>query len=234
MGAHKGSSTSSAVRWTMLVLSLLVLSGFGWWWVSEDEPVVSPLPNPVIGSQTPSVTTLPTPSGTPVIGPTPTSRPTKRPQTEPFVPVSVSVAQIGSRDVQSLPRITVGDNGFSLPDPQGANPSVFAWDREGARPGSTRGAVNLLAHTYPPGQTALGNQLFDVLQVGDIIIVRGLSDSLGYRVVERMQADVADYPADRVLDTDGKSVLTITICSGERLGPGNWTMRTVWFAEPLK
>jgi hypothetical protein len=152
----------------------------------------------------------------------------------PFVPERISVAQIGSRSVQALPRISVGDNGFSLPDPLDANPLEYAWDKEGAKPGSARGAVNLVAHTYPPGQVALGNQLFDVLQVGDVIIVQGASDSLRYQVTERLQVNVADYPQQRVLDTDGPQVLTVTICSGERLGPGNWSMRTVWIATPMK
>jgi len=152
----------------------------------------------------------------------------------PFVPERISVAQVGSRSVQALPRITVGDNGFSLPDPLDANPTDYAWDREGAKPGSPKGAVNLVAHTYPPGQLARGNQLFEELQVGDVITVQGSSDSLGYKVTERLQVTVADYPQERVLSTDGQPILTVTICSGERLGPGNWCMRTVWIATPMK
>ncbi|MDQ5932118.1 MAG: hypothetical protein QG649_203 [Patescibacteria group bacterium] len=165
--------------------------------------------------------------------PTKASKPPQRDVT-PFIPEWTSVAQIGSRDVQALPRISVGENGFSLPDPQDANPTVYAWDMEGAKPGSSRGAVNLVAHTYPPGQVALGNQLFDELQVGDVITVHGSRMSLDYKVTERLQVEVADYPQGRVLDTEGSSVLTVTICSGERLGPGNWSMRTVWIARPMK
>ena len=232
MNRHKRSRVSSWRRRTLLAMSFLLLIGFGWWWVSQDVQPVGPLPNPVIGSGTPSATVLPTPN-LPSSTPTKPSRSPKRTVT-PFVPERISVAHIGSRAVQALPRISVGENGFSLPDPQDANPAVYAWDKEGAMPGASRGAVNLVAHTYPPGQVALGNQLFDNLQVGDVITVHGPRTSLDYRVTERLQMEVADYPQERVLDTDGSSVLTVTICSGERLGPGNWSMRTVWIARPMK
>lgn len=236
MNKHVLPRSSSWLRRTLFVVCFVLLIGFGWWWVTEDVQPAQPLPNPVIGNTAPSATVLPrTPSATPE--PTPESSKTVKPvprTANPFVPERISVAQIGGRSVQSLPRISVGDNGFSLPDPLDANPLEYAWDREGAKPGSSRGAVNLVAHTYPPGQVALGNQLFDVLQVGDVITVQGESDSLRYQVTERLQVSVSDYPQERVLSTDGPSVLTVTICSGERLGPGNWSMRTVWVAVPMK
>ncbi len=236
MSKHALSRPSSLLRGIVFIVSFTLLIGFGWWWVTDDVQPARPLPNPVIGNTEPSVTVLPqTPSATPE--PTPKSSKTAKPvprTANPFVPERISVAGIGGRSVQALPRISVGDNGFSLPDPLDANPLEYAWDREGAKPGSPRGAVNLVAHTYPPGQVALGNQLFDVLQVGDVITVQGGSDSLRYQVTERLQVNVPAYPQDRVLNTDGRSVLTVTICSGERLGPGNWSMRTVWIAEPMK
>lgn len=231
MGKRKLSQPSSLRRWTLLFASFTLLIGFGWWWVTDDMQQPETLPNPVIGSGTPSATVLPE-----TTSPTPKpSKTTPIPQaTDPFIPERISIAQVGSRPVQALARISVGDNGFSLPDPQDANPQVFAWDKDGAQPGSNKGAVNLTAHTYPPGQVALGNQLFDELQVGDIVTVHGSSDSLRYQVTERVQVNVADYPQERVLTTHAPSVLTVTICSGERLGPGNWSMRTVWFAQPMK
>ncbi len=229
MGKHRLTYSSSLLRWILLAVGLVLLASFGWPWVTSDSQE-SPPPNPVIGSATSSATVLPEPS------PTETEPPkTVEPaMANPFVPERISVAQVGSRSVQALPRISVGDNGFSLPDPLDANPTDFAWDREGAKPGSSKGAVNLVAHTYPPGQVALGNQLFDELQVGDVITVQGSSDSLEYKVTERLQVTVADYPQERVLSTDGQPILTVTICSGERLGPGNWSMRTVWIATPMK
>lgn len=236
MSKHALSRPSSLLRWTVIIVSFTLLIGFGWWWVTNDVQSAEPLPNPVIGNGTPSATVLQeTPSVTPELKPKPSKTPKPvLPSTKPFVPERVTVAQIGGRSVQALPRISVGDNGFSLPDPLDANPLEYAWDKEGAQPGSSQGAVNLVAHTYPPGQVALGNQLFDVLQVGDFITLHGASDTLRYQVTERLQVRVADYPQERVLNTDGPPVLTVTICSGERLGPGNWSMRTIWVAKPVK
>ena len=36
----------------------------------------------------------------------------------------------------------------------------------------------------------------------------------------------------RYYDTDGPPQIAIVVCSGRRLGPGNWEKRTVWFASP--
>ena len=232
MGKRKRTRLTSWYRWAMLVVALVILAVFGWQWVTVDDNRLSPPLNPVIGAGTPSVTILPEPEVTPTT-PAKSARPTQ-PRSQPFMPERISIEQIGARTAQALPRISVGENGFTLPDPLNANPTDYAWDREGAKAGAKRGAFNLLAHTYPPGQSALGNQLFDVLQVGDVIVVSGASNTLRYQVTERLQVDVADYPQQRVLDTTSPHVLTLTICSGERLGPGNWSMRTVWIATPMK
>src|SRR5690606_27962866 len=90
--------------------------------------VVSPT---VLPSQPPASSTQPDP-----------------PKVRPFVPMWVNVPGLGSHAVQALPRMSVGDNGFTLPDPLDANPEVYAWDRDGAMPGSSQGAANLVAHTY--------------------------------------------------------------------------------------
>ena len=31
---------------------------------------------------------------------------------------------------------------------------------------------------------------------------------------------------------DGQPQLAIVVCSGRRLGPGQWEKRTIWFARP--
>jgi len=209
------------------VFALYLIVGWGLAWIYEDFRPVPPLPDPVIGNNVPSET---------LVLPGETLRPLPQASTsiKPFTPTSVVIQGIGNRPVQVLARIKVGNNGFSLPDPEGLAPQVFAWDRDGAKPGSLKGAVNFTAHTYPPGQEALGNLLYQGLQVGDTLTVKGASASLQYRVVERDEVRLARYPGNRVLDTSGPSVLTITVCSGERRGPGDWTMRTVWFAVPVK
>jgi hypothetical protein len=237
MGTNAANRTSFWRRWGPMLVAFGLIGTGGTLWILDGEPTpaASP-PNPVVSRTVPPVVVIP--DGAPVLTRKPAAvrspRASRATSTKPFVPTAVAVSQVGARAVQSLGRIQVGENGFSLPDPEGLNSQVYAWDREGAQPGSGRGAVNLTAHTYPPGQDALGNQLFDQLEVGDIVDVRGTQQSLKYRVEERVEVSVADYPSARVLDEVGAPYLTITICSGERRGPGDWTMRTVWFATPLK
>lgn len=228
MAKHKTTNASFWRRWAMLGIALVLLAAGGIIWILDEQPK-STTPNPVIGRTTPSETTLSSPSPTPSVTPSAEVVPAR-----PFVPITLSVEQVGSRQVQPLNRIRVGERHFSLPDPQGFNSQVYAWDKEGAKPGSVHGMVNFTAHTYPPGQVALGNQLYDHLQIGDIIIVRGQQTSLRYQVTERLEVPLADYPAGQVLDQDGPSRLSITICSGERRGPDDWTMRTIWFAVPME
>jgi sortase (surface protein transpeptidase) len=109
--------------------------------------------------------------------------------------------------------------------------SLFAWDREqGIRPGDLAGNVLLNAHTWPDG-SALGNRLLARLHVGDRIVVRGADARLCYRVTERVEVP-ADANMPRYYDTAGPPQLAILVCSGRRLGPGNWEKRTIWFASP--
>lgn len=108
---------------------------------------------------------------------------------------------------------------------------LFAFDRDqGVEPGDRRGNVLLNAHTFPDG-SALGNRLLDGLQEGGLIEVGSGDQRLCYRVTERVEVD-ATQPFDRYYATDGRHRLAIVVCSGERLGPGVWTERTVWFASP--
>lgn len=227
MAKHKVTRASFWARWAILAIALGLLATGGAVWIVSDQPKLAVTPNPVVGQTTPAETTLPQLSPTPSI---------ESVQAQPFVPTTLSIEQIGKSPVQPLERLKLSGGKFTLPDPEPGplESKAFAWDKEGARPGSTHGAVNFTAHTYPPGQVALGNKLQELLTVGDIITVRGQKDTLRYQVIKRAEVLLSNYPTDRVLDTAGPSVLTITVCSGERLGPGNWTMRTVWFAVPMK
>ena len=109
--------------------------------------------------------------------------------------------------------------------------AVFAWDREqGIRPGDPAGNVLLNAHTWPDG-SALGNHLLAGLHRGDRIVVRGDTARLCYRVTERVEV-LAERGLPRYYATDGAPQLAIVVCSGRRLGPGEWEKRTVWFASP--
>ncbi len=114
----------------------------------------------------------------------------------------------------------------------------FAWDQKSkVRPGSRHGVVPLNAHTYPRDGSyglALGNRLLTRLRPGDLIVAQGPNrQRLCYRVTRRIQV-----PAHRTLpgyySTSGKPRLGILVCSGRRRGPGDWSHRTIWYAEPVR
>jgi sortase (surface protein transpeptidase) len=107
----------------------------------------------------------------------------------------------------------------------------FAWDRPpGIKPGADRGNVLLNAHTWPDG-SAVGNEMLDELYKGDRIVLRGARSELCYTVTQRIEVRFADgYPP--YFDRNGSPKVALIVCSGKRLGPGDWTHRTIWFAEP--
>ena len=126
------------------------------------------------------------------------------------------------RDAQEVP---------STPPISNTGKAEFAWNKTpGLKPGSTKGNVLLNAHTWPDG-TALGNKLLAKLKVDDQIVVRGHNAHLCYRVTKRIEVVAADGYAP-YYDRRGNPQLAIIVCSGTRLGPGNWTKRTIWFAAP--
>lgn len=130
-------------------------------------------------------------------------------------------------DVVSPPRDAAGVPG--TPPLSDYGKTVFAWDRS-VRPGDPVGNVLLNAHTWPDG-SALGNRLLAELDRGDRIVVHGARSELCYRVTERVEVLAADG-LPRYYETDGPPQLAIVVCSGRRLGPGEWEKRTVWFASP--
>lgn len=109
------------------------------------------------------------------------------------------------------------------------------WDDASARPGSMQGNVLLTAHTWPSFDPALGNQLLAKLNSGAKVILHGVNGQRAcYQVTQIVTKPVADYPSDAVYRTSGSPGLAITVCSGERLGPGDWSDRTIWFAKAVK
>jgi hypothetical protein len=99
-------------------------------------------------------------------------------------------------------------------------------------PGSARGNVLLNAHTWPwTSAPAMGNLMLDRLRPGDRIIVRGTDDHQCYRVTRQVEIG-ANQPYDAYYSTTGPPQLAFMVCSGERLGPGNWANRMIWFASP--
>jgi len=149
------------------------------------------------------------------------------PATAPFTPTSITIPHVvKNADVLALPR-----DGNNVPGvPPTSAKSTFAWDRPGIKPGSDRGNVLLNAHTWPDG-SAVGNVMLDKLHQGDRIVLRGARSELCYTVSKRVEVLASKgYPA--YYARDGVPQIALIVCSGQRLGPGQWTHRTIWFADP--
>lgn len=148
-----------------------------------------------------------------------------------FVPVAMRVPDVGVREVVGLPRQANGATGVPPLTSQGKQ--LVAWDLDGVRPGSSAGNVLLNAHTWPDG-SALGNQLLEALDEGEVLALRGARGQLlCYRITERVEVPF-DTPSDRYYDASGPAQVAIAVCSGARLGPGEWTHRTLWFGAPVR
>jgi hypothetical protein len=168
------------------------------------------------------------PSARPAPAPSPCTHPAQR----SFVPVSADATDAATgAAVLALPRDAAGVPGVPPLSTSGKN--AFAWDASGVRPGSPDGNVLLNAHTWPDG-SALGNRLLAGLDVGEQVVLHGATGvRLCYRVTERVEVR-ADQPFPRYYGVPGgPPQVAIVVCSGSRLGPGQWTHRTVWFARPV-
>ncbi len=150
------------------------------------------------------------------------------PATAPFTPTSISIPDvIQDGKVMALPRDA---NDVPRVPPTSAK-FAFAWDRPpGIEPGSDRGNVLLNAHTWPDG-SAVGNTMLSNLDEGGRIILRGDRSELCYTVTKRIEV-LASKGYAPYYDRDGSPQVALIVCSGKRLGPGEWTHRTIWFAEP--
>ena len=148
-----------------------------------------------------------------------------------FVPTSIAVDHVTSgATVLALPRDATGTPG--TPPLSSTGKHQFAWDAPGVRPGSRAGTVFLDAHTWPDG-SALGNALLAGLRKGGMLRVHGPGTLLCYRVFERLEVPATRAPLDRVYTRTGPPALALVVCSGRRLGPGNWENRTIWFSRPV-
>jgi len=157
-------------------------------------------------------------------------RPGCGPARHSFAPVSISIPGV-TRGASVVRPPRDANNIPGTPPVTTAGKSLFAWDTaQGTMPGQRHGNVLLNAHTWPDG-SALGNRMLASLHPGDRIVVHGASERLCYRVTERVEVLAVDG-LPRYYAKDGPPQLAILACSGTRLGPGNWTKRTVWFASP--
>jgi hypothetical protein len=200
----------SAATLLLVLAPLLVLVG-------ESGPVTAASTASTDGGVPPATSTVPTVCRTPA--------------RKGFWPTRANVQHVARR----VPVLAMGRYGNGIPKPPPLTTSgkrSFGWDRKGPKPGSHRGNVRFNAHTYPDG-SALGNALLRGLKVGDRIIVRGSTKAICYKVTRRISVRPRSWAA-RVgyYSTTGPPKLAIVVCSGTRLGPGNWTRRTIWYARP--
>jgi hypothetical protein len=211
--APRGVAAVAALVVAVVVAGLLV-------WMPRPQPD----PASSFDMNSPSFELLPVPSPTPsppgVCG---------HPATKPFTPTSITIPHVVKNgQVLALPR-----DGRDVPStPPVTAKFTFAWDRPpGIKPGSDHGNVLLNAHTWPDG-SAVGNVMLGKLDEGDRIILRGGKSELCYKVTKRVEVPAtANYTA--YYDREGSPKIALIVCSGQRLGPGNWTHRTIWFAEPI-
>jgi hypothetical protein len=148
--------------------------------------------------------------------------------TKPFTPATVDIDDVG-QDLPVQPLAREYDDVPGVP-PVNATHTV-ALDAPGPQPGSERGLVRLNAHTWPNG-AALGNAMLANFDVGDVLTLRRGDTKLCYRVTKRVEVDgYATY--EPFYELDGPAQFAFIVCSGERLGPGNWNKRTIWFGEPI-
>lgn len=165
--------------------------------------------------------------------PTPTAQPVPACTTAErrFVPTAVSIPGVARRiSVAALHRDAYGVPG--VPPLTSVGKTEMAFDLgSGIRPGDARGNALLNAHTWPDG-SALGNKLLAKLDKGDQIVVHGPLGRICYRVTDRVEVP-ADDRGVRYYAKKGQPHVAIVVCSGKRLGPGEWTKRTLWFASPV-
>ena len=212
------SRRGQRVRLVAGVVVALLLVGLAVWLLRP------PADTPAASRPTPTATPTPTPSPTP-------AGPCADQATEPFTPKRITVPGV-VRNVKVLALPRDGRDVPSVPPVSTAGKRQVAWDRPpGLKPGSPKGNVLLNAHTWPDG-TALGNKFLKELDEGDRIILRGDDATLCYEVDQRIEVRATDRSTD-YYDREGPSQVALLVCSGRRLGPGNWTHRTIWFAKPV-
>ena len=74
--------------------------------------------------------------------------------------------------------------------------------------------------------------MLDKLDEGDRIVLEGANARLCYTVNKRIEVLATDGYSP-YYDRDGSPKIALIVCSGERTGPGEWSHRTIWFAEPM-
>lgn len=149
-----------------------------------------------------------------------------------FKPTRAEVAGIGTT-IRVYAVARKADGSMGAPPLTDAGKRAFGWDKLSTPPGYHKGSVPIDAHTYPDG-SALGNALMRQLQVGERVVLKGADGQrLCYKIDSKRAYLVADVPQRKIFRTEGSPQIAIIVCSGKRLGPGNWTKRTIWFGHPI-
>lgn len=176
---------------------------------------------------------LPLPPLPPPLGPGLDVDPRCSTAARPFIPTGVTIEDLE----QTVPVIGLHRDDRDVPGTapttrEGKNVMAFDLD-SGIRPGDAEGNALLNAHTWPDG-TAIGNALLAELDTGDRIVAGSDHGTFCYQVSERVEVPAASREAaDRYFAQSGPHQLAIVVCSGQRLGPGEWTHRTIWYATPV-
>jgi hypothetical protein len=148
-----------------------------------------------------------------------------------LLPTSVSIPGVNTK-IPVLPLPRDSHNVPGTPPLTNLGKTEMAFDLgSGIKPGDAAGNALLNAHTWPDG-SALGNKLLAKLQKGDSLVVHGALGQICYRVNDRVEVP-ADDPGKRYFAKTGAPQIALIVCSGKRVGPGDWTMRTIWYASPI-
>lgn len=148
-----------------------------------------------------------------------------------LLPTSVSIPGVDNK-ITVLPLARDSHNVPGTPPLTSVGKTEMAFDLgSGIKPGDAAGNALLNAHTWPDG-SALGNKLLAKLQKGDSIVVHGALGQICYKVNDRVEVP-ADDNGKRYFATTGAPQIALIVCSGKRIGPGDWTMRTIWYASPI-
>jgi len=166
-------------------------------------------------------------TGTPSADAGPAAERCNRP-THGFVPSRASIPAIGRTvKVIQVEREPNGQIGAGPTTTEGK--WLMSMDPK-TKPGGHQGSVLLSGHTWPDG-SALGNAMLDHLWAGNGIVLSAGYTRACYRINKRQSYPVDQVPR-RIFRTTGYEEVVIVACSGDRLGPGNWTRRTLWYATP--
>lgn len=152
-------------------------------------------------------------------------------QPHAFSPRYARIPSVSGHRIRVVRVARTSSGALGSPPISRAGKTMIGWDRR-RKPGAEHGTVLLDAHTWPDG-SALGNRMLRRLRVGKRIRLAGPHGSICYTVTSRREYARDRVPMGRIDDPQSLPRIAIIVCSGKRLGPGNWQRRTVWIATPV-